>query len=183
MTYGPGERPVGHAQAVQAGEQAVSVGLLAFIAPANPAAQMDHGAKAGAPRFELFQSQGAVAKLVLVGEVAQPFQGGMPAAEQAVLRRLGHKVDVFGVDDFGQPVMDTQGTQLPAAPQFLVQQGLLLLDQAGFKQERANLASSADVGDPAGLAQKAGFVQIAQVCKDAAAQVDAFSSHMPRKPL
>ena len=52
---------------------------------------------------------------------------------------------------------------------------MLLLDEAGFKQQRANLARRANVADAPGLAQQTRFIRIAQVRQHPAAQVDAFA--------
>lgn len=168
--------PAGHAQRVQAAQKAAVVGFLAFLAPADAGALVKHGAKAGPARRELFQPERAVAQPVLVGEVVQRLQGGIPAAEQAIEARLGGEVDVLGIDHLGPSVLHAQGAQLAAAPQLLVQQGLLQLDQPGFEQQRADLAGRADVADAVRLAQQAGFVGIAQVRQHPAAQVDALAN-------
>ena len=72
-------------------------------------------------------------------------------------------------------LLHAQRTQLAVAPQLLVEQRVLLLDQARFEQQCADLTGGADMADAQGLAQQARFIGIAQMGQQAAAQIDAFA--------
>ena len=92
------------------------------------------------------------------------------------LNKDSGQIQVFGIDHLGQAtLLHPQGAQLAVAAQLLVEQRVLLLDQARFEQQCADLTGSADMADAQGLAQQARFIGIAQVGQQAAAQIDAFA--------
>ncbi len=65
---------------------------------------------------------------------------------------------------------------MPGTAQFLVIEGLHLLDQTGFEQQGSDLTGRANVADAQCLAQHAGFVRVAQVRENTIANIDALAN-------
>jgi len=172
---GTGVGPAFHSQLQQAGEEALFVGFGGFVATTDACALADGCAEAGFAGGEFFEADGAVAKAVLVGDVAQGIEGSMAAGKQAVQLRRGGKVHVFGIHHLGLIARELQAAQLAVAAQFLVEKRVLLLDLLGFEQQGANLAGGAGEGDALGLSQQPCLVGVAQVREQAGTDVHALA--------
>ena len=175
---GAGVWPSGNAQRFQRRVQALRVRGGAFFAATHAQAAPQHGPKTSTPWRQLFQAQRAAAQLVRIGQRLQGLQRRRAPGVQAVQlgrARKVHGARIHHLHRAGALGRQVQRAQLAVAPQLLVEQRLLLLDELRLQQQRADLARRADVRNVRGLAQHARLVRVAQVREQPRTQVDALA--------
>ncbi len=127
-----------------------------------------------------------MAQPVCVGQGHKGLLGRMVAGKQAKQTCCGGKVEgvrIHHVQPDSITLGHLPGTQLPVAPQFLVEKRLLLLDEPRLQQQGTDLTRRADALDAPRLPEHACLVCRAQMRQHPVAQVDAFADVQRQVPL
>lgn len=115
--------------------------VIGLLSATNPKASTNRVAKAGASGLQLFYSEPAVAKQVIVRDGSQALDSGMPAGKQAIAGRTTCFVDVSNGE---LSMVESQCAQLPITPEPMVEQWLVVFDLLGLEQLRADITSGAN---------------------------------------